>query len=88
LLYGYADQNPQHYEEDHLIPLNIGGSPDDPHNLWPQTRNSKWDANKKDELEFKLYKLVCSGRIPLDEARRAMATSWISAYKKYIGKLF
>jgi hypothetical protein len=25
--YRYADANPQHYEEDHLVPLNIGGSP-------------------------------------------------------------
>jgi hypothetical protein len=26
--YGYADQNPKHYEEDHLIPLSIGGNRD------------------------------------------------------------
>jgi hypothetical protein len=23
--YGYIDRNPRHYEEDHLIPLNVGG---------------------------------------------------------------
>src|SRR5450759_2329298 len=33
--YGYADTNPKHYEEDHLIALSIGGAPDDPRNLWP-----------------------------------------------------
>jgi hypothetical protein len=25
--YGYADLNSKHYEEDHLIPLSIGGNP-------------------------------------------------------------
>jgi hypothetical protein len=82
--YDYADTDPKHYEEDHLIPLNIGGSPNDPQNLWPQPRNSEWNAEKKDVLEFKLYKLVCHGQVPLDEARNAMATNWIKAYKQYV----
>lgn len=28
--YGYADRRLGSYEEDHLIPLDLGGSPDDP----------------------------------------------------------
>jgi len=82
--YGYADSNPQHYEEDHLIPLSIGGSPDHPKNLWPQPRQSEWNAEKKDRLEFKIYRLVCEGKVPLDEARQAMAENWIEAYKRYM----
>ena len=82
--YGYKDTNPTHYEEDHLIPLSIGGSPDDPANLWPQPRISEWDASKKDVLEFKIYKLVCDGAVPLDEARKAMSSNWIEAYKRYV----
>lgn len=82
--YGYADTDPRHYEEDHLIALSIGGAPEDPKNLWPQPRNSEWNAEKKDELEFKLYKLVCNGRVPLVEAQREMAKDWIGAYKKYV----
>ena len=70
--YGYMDTNPKHYEEDHLIPLSIGGSPNDPLNLWPQPRLSEWNAQKKDVLEFRIYKLVCDGVVPLDEARNAM----------------
>ena len=31
--YGYADTNPRDYEEDHLIPLELGGNPTDPKNL-------------------------------------------------------
>jgi hypothetical protein len=82
--YGYADTNPQHYDEDHLIPLSIGGSPDHPKNLWPQPRFSEWNAEKKDRLEFKIYRLVCEGKVPLNEARQAMAENWIEAYKRYM----
>ena len=34
--YGYADQHIWHYEEDHLVPLEVGGAPRDPRNLWPE----------------------------------------------------
>jgi len=84
--YGYQNTNPRDYEEDHLIPLNIGGSPNNPLNLWPEPKKSEWNAIKKDKLEFKLYKMVCYGQVPLDEARNAMATDWINAYKKYVGE--
>lgn len=79
--YGCADRNPKHYEEDHLVALS--GAPDDPRNLWPAPRNSEWGANKKDELEFVLYKMVCAQEIFLAEAQHAMATDWIEAWKRY-----
>ncbi len=82
--YGYPDQDPRHYEEDHLIPLNIGGAPDDPRNLWPQARNSQWNAARKDDLEFKLYKQVCEGRVSLVDAQKVYTTDWIAGYKKYV----
>jgi hypothetical protein len=82
--YGYADRNPKHYEEDHLIALSIGGAPDDPRNLWPEPRNSEWGAAKKDQLEFVLYKMVCADEISLAEAQHDMATNWIEAWKRYV----
>lgn len=82
--YGYLDADPRHYEEDHLIALSIGGAPYDPRNLWPQPRNSEWNAKKKDELEFALYKLVCAGKVSLQQAQQDMASRWIDAYKKYV----
>ena len=82
--YGYTDNNPAHYEEDHLIPLSIGGNPSDPANLWPQPRLSEWNAEKKDILEFKLYKLVCDGAVTLDDARHQISTNWIETYKRYV----
>lgn len=83
-VYGYPDVDPRHYEEDHLIPLSIGGNPSDPLNLWPQPRISEWNAEKKDILELKLYKLVCDGTVSLDEARREISNNWIETYKRYV----
>lgn len=82
--YGYADGNPKHYEEDHLVPLSIGGAPDDPRNLWPEPRISEWGADKKDQLEFVLYKMVCAGEISLADAQREIAVNWIDAWKRYV----
>jgi len=82
--YGYVDRNPKHYEEDHLIALSIGGDPRDPHNLWPEPRKSEFNAAKKDQLEFVLYKRVCRDEISLSEAQHEMASNWIEAYKRYV----
>jgi hypothetical protein len=84
---GYDDRRLSHYEEDHLIPLGLGGAPADPRNLWPEPRISPdgWGADRKDEVEFALNQLVYSGRLPLREAQRAIATNWIAAYRRYIG---
>ena len=79
--YGYADQDPKHYEEDHLIALSIGGSPRDPKNLWPEPRDSQWSAQEEDALEFVIYKMVCRGGVPLAQAQHEMARNWVKAYK-------
>ncbi|HTI17625.1 MAG TPA: hypothetical protein VL598_08170 [Trinickia sp.] len=84
--YGYPDVNPKHYEEDHLIPLEIGGNPTDPRNLWPEPRLSQYSAKVKDALENRLHRLVCSGQVPLLQAQEEIATNWITAYKKYVNR--
>jgi len=63
------------YEEDHLIPLELGGSPADPKNLWPQPGSS---PNPKDDVEYAANRAVCSGEMPLAEAQRAIASDWVS----------
>lgn len=70
------------YEEDHLIPLALGGAPYDTRNLWAEPRYpaNGWTARKKDWLEGRLAHEVCAGRISLDEARRAIARDWHAAY--------
>jgi hypothetical protein len=85
-LYGYADRNPKHYEEDHLIPLEIGGNPTDARNLWPEPRNSQYSADEKDKLENRLHELVCAHQLPLAKAQQEIATNWVAAYKKYVGR--
>ncbi|HEV2562352.1 MAG TPA: DUF3761 domain-containing protein [Rhizomicrobium sp.] len=82
-LTGYADRRMRDYEEDHLIPLELGGSPTDPRNLWPEPRGGPWGARTKDRLENTLHRLVCEDRVPLATAQHAIATDWIAAYERY-----
>lgn len=84
--YGYRDRRPSHYEEDHLIPLDLGGAPSDPRNLWPEPRYPRdgWTADKKDELEATLARLVCADELPLATARAAIARDWEQAYRRYV----
>jgi len=51
--YGYADRRLSHYEEDHLISLELGGSPTDPRNLWPEPHHvaGGWGSFTKDRLK-------------------------------------
>jgi hypothetical protein len=44
-LWQYADQSPSHYEEDHLISLELGGAPRSQRNLWPQP----WSQARRDD---------------------------------------
>jgi hypothetical protein len=63
--YGCTNMNPKHYEEDHLISLRVGGNPSDPMNLWPESRNSKWNIDNKDRFEFVIDRIVCDPKITL-----------------------
>jgi hypothetical protein len=58
--------NPACYEEDHLIPLEDGGDPTDPRNLWPEAYNTKvgWvimGAHQKDIVEGFIHDEICYG---------------------------
>ncbi len=70
---------------DHLIPIGLGGS-NSLKNLWPQPLAGEWSYNRKNQLERKLHKMVCSGEIELRTARQEIAADWVSAYKKYMGE--
>lgn len=71
------------YEEDHLISLQLGGSPTDPKNLWPEPYAGN-NAHRKDVIETKLKTLICSGKITLADAQKAISTNWVTAYNKYV----
>lgn len=58
------------YEEDHFIPLELGGAPRDPANLWPEPQTgSHASAGAKDRAENALKAKVCAGTMTLDAAR-------------------
>ncbi|GLW74978.1 hypothetical protein Kpho02_72750 [Kitasatospora phosalacinea] len=67
------------YEEDHFVPLELGGAPRDPGNLWPEPYSGSPSATTKDGIETKLKNAVCSGRITLAAARSAIKTNWTTA---------
>jgi hypothetical protein len=76
--YGYTDPNLADYEEDHLIPLELGGSPTDPKNLWPEPRGGDFPASRKDALENSLHAKVCAGLVTLAAAQASIAMNWES----------
>jgi hypothetical protein len=53
--------DPSHYEEDHLVALEIGGDGKDPKNLWPEPHEWKDNSFDKDKIENWLHRQVCSG---------------------------
>lgn len=74
-------------EYDHLIPLELGGDPNDPANLWVEPNdnpNAKSVGNRKDILENTMKGLVCSLRMTLAAAQQAIATNWVTAYHTYV----
>lgn len=61
------------YEEDHLVPLALGGAPRDERNLWPEPIAQ---ARIKDVDESRLHRDVCAGRVGLDSARLEIYAKW------------
>lgn len=64
---------PADYKEDHLIPLEAGGNPTDPKNLFPQPNT---DAAVKDRDENTAHADVCSGRKSLVAAQQWIVAKW------------
>lgn len=69
--WGYADLNPAHYQEDHLISLELGGAPYSNRNLWPQPIDV---ARQDDQRENHWHKLLCDGTLNLRQAQKAELT--------------
>jgi hypothetical protein len=75
--YGYADTKLSDYEEDHIIPLEVGGSPSDPKNLFPEPIEQ---AKLKDLVENYLNAEVCDGKLDLKIAQNEVAKDWYNVY--------
>jgi hypothetical protein len=77
--YGYTDTNSRDYEEDHFISLELGGSPTDPKNLWPEPHPS---TNEKDKVEDYLHKQVCDGKLTLAQVQSEITQNWYAVYQQ------
>lgn len=89
-IYGYADKVLADYEEDHLISLELGGSPMSAKNLWPEPHHIKIGGHdlgsfSKDGFETHLKSLVCAGKLTLAKARAEIATNWVVYWKAWKG---
>jgi hypothetical protein len=81
--YGYSDTRLRAYEEDHFIPLELGGNPTDPRNLWPEpfeTSIADGGAQAKNLVEVYLHAEVCSGSLTLQQAQREITEDWYRVY--------
>ena len=77
----YGDHRPIYdYEYDHLVPLELGGAPNDRRNLWPEPGAT---PNPKDELEYRLNRLVCDGRMSLAAAQAQITSNWVVTFRRY-----
>jgi len=74
-LYGWTGTTAD-YEEDHLIPLELGGHPSDQNNHWPEPYKIPNGARAKDKVENLLHSQVCSGQMTLADAQKLVASNW------------
>lgn len=65
---------PSDGELDHLISLELGGSPSSTLNLWFEPGKI---PNQKDKVENYLNSSVCRGEISLGEAQREITSDWV-----------
>jgi hypothetical protein len=68
-------------EIDHIVPLELGGA-NSLINLWPQPDEPEPGYHQKDQLENRLHKLVCSGKMDLAEAQHEISTDWVALFYK------
>lgn len=69
-------------EYDHLVSLELGGT-NSVSNLWPEPNKSgaTGTTNPKDAIETQLNKAVCSHKVTLAAAQKAIAHNWVTAEK-------
>ena len=68
------------YEEDHRMPLELGGAPSDLMNLSPESPPT---PNPKDSDETTLKHEVCGGQLTLLQAQRQLVATWLAPYPRY-----
>jgi len=72
------DTNPADYEEDHRLPLELGGHPDDMLNLTPEKAHAA-----KDTAENAAKRAVCTDGRPLRQVQAEFIASWLGPWPAY-----
>ena len=79
--YGIYHHYAGQYEDDHLVPLELGGS-NDIANLWPEAASPTPGFHQKDEVKNYLHDQMCSGAVSLKDAQTQIATNWLAVYNR------
>jgi hypothetical protein len=84
--YGIPWVDRRRYEDDHLVPLCLGGA-DTRTNRWPEPRTGESNSYAKDRLEGYACRMVCSGQINLSTAQSwfLAPADWRDAYRRIFG---
>jgi hypothetical protein len=75
------------YELDHDWSIEAGGSPTDPNNLWLEPYFGPLNAHHKDRVEDLVHRLICSGKMTLEQGGQAITKNWVATYRAQIGQL-
>jgi hypothetical protein len=67
-------------EEDHRLPLVLGGSPRDARNLSPEEPSS---PNPKDKDEAAIADQVCAGHLTLAQGQAELVSKWLGGWPVY-----
>jgi hypothetical protein len=81
--YGVPNFNGDSGEIDHRVPVFLGGTTVEA-NLWPEPGPR---PNRKDQLEFRVFRRVCFGdphRMRVRTARRIFLSDWRHAYRPIV----
>lgn len=70
-------------EQDHVIPIELAGSDNNPANHFPQAYDGELGAHAKDHVENWLHRRVCRGELELAIAQELIATDWVAVYREY-----
>jgi hypothetical protein len=83
MVYGVPASDRSITEYDHYLPRGLGGS-NNRNNVWPEVSDEpgKGFHNSKDEVEDRVHRAVCAGKVPWADAVLVFAADWTTATQR------
>ena len=75
--------DPHLWEEDHRVPLSVGGCPTCASNLWPEQWSGPQGAHAKDAIEDRVHRAICNGSLTLKQGQAIFLGNWWNEIKAY-----